>query len=289
MKLIDYSHTIYSQYGEDGIVDVILEKLPNRDGWCVEFGAWDGIYLSNTRALIENKGYNAVLIEADAVSFSKLKVNCAQFAGVIAIQAFVGFSQEDGLDSILAQTPCPIGFDFLSIDVDGNDIHIWRAITTYRPKLVCIEFNPTVPTGVFFEQRPDPRVNQGCSLSSIVQLGKEKGYELVCVNHANAFFVTQELFSLFEIADNSAAALRPCDAARVMVFYGFDGTLLFSDKFWLHWHGLEVPPTEIQLLPKMLRKYPLSYSRMERFLFKSFRNFLKVKARLKNMRSNLVE
>jgi len=286
MNLIDSSYTIHSQYGEDGIIEAIIAKFPSTDGWCVEFGAWDGIYLSNTRALIENKGYKAVLIEAQAASFSKLKTNCSQFRGVIALQAFVGFSPADGLDSILRKTPCPLDFDFLSIDVDGNDIHIWRAMTTYRPKLVCIEYNPTVPTGVQFEQKPDPRVNQGCSLSTLVQLGKDKGYELVCVNHANAFFVTNELFSLFEIRDNSAAALRPFDAARVMVFSGYDGTLLFSDKLSLHWHGLEVPSTEVQPMPKILRKYPLNYSSAERFLFKGFRIFLKLKARLRNGRFN---
>jgi hypothetical protein len=39
---------VYSQNGEDGIIDYILNKIPDKDNWCCEFGAWDGKYLSNT-------------------------------------------------------------------------------------------------------------------------------------------------------------------------------------------------------------------------------------------------
>jgi hypothetical protein len=61
--LLDFKSDTYSQTGEDGIIKKILEIIPQNDKWCVDFGAWDGLYLSNTRNLIETKGYSAILIE----------------------------------------------------------------------------------------------------------------------------------------------------------------------------------------------------------------------------------
>ena len=72
MRLLEFASNTYSQTGEDGVLGKILETLPERDLWCVEFGAWDGRHLSNTCNLIENRGYSAVLIEADAKRFRDL-------------------------------------------------------------------------------------------------------------------------------------------------------------------------------------------------------------------------
>ena len=61
------SNKIYSQFGEDGIINEILNRIGenNIDKWCVEFGARDGISDSNTYNLIKNNNYKAVLIEGD--------------------------------------------------------------------------------------------------------------------------------------------------------------------------------------------------------------------------------
>jgi len=77
--LLGHSRNDYSQAGEDGIIDKILCMLPPVEHrWCVEFGAWDGAYLSNTALLIEKKGYAAVLIEADMGRYEAL---VKKFAG----------------------------------------------------------------------------------------------------------------------------------------------------------------------------------------------------------------
>ena len=70
--LFEHKRDVYSQTGEDGIIEKILETLPENDEWCVEFGAWDGQYLTNTRYLIEEKEYSAILIEADKKKFLDL-------------------------------------------------------------------------------------------------------------------------------------------------------------------------------------------------------------------------
>jgi hypothetical protein len=162
--LLEHKKNVHSQTGEDGIIETILSALDDRDHWCVEFGAWDGQHLSNTRNLIENGGYHAVLIEADKARYQALREVHKKNDRVVAVNAVVGFESHNGLDSILARTPVPAYFDFCSIDIDGNDYHAWKAITAYRPKLICIEFNPTIPTDCPFVQPADPKLNQGSSL-----------------------------------------------------------------------------------------------------------------------------
>ncbi|RZB36739.1 MAG: hypothetical protein SRB2_01818 [Desulfobacteraceae bacterium Eth-SRB2] len=148
--LLDFKSDTYSQTGEDGIIKKILEIIPQNDKWCVDFGAWDGLYLSNTRNLIEAKCYSAILIEGNKIKFAELQKNYAQNKNVITINRFVGFENENNLDQILKMTPIQNDFDFLSIDIDGNDYHVWKAMSDYNPKIVCIEFNPTIPTEIEF-------------------------------------------------------------------------------------------------------------------------------------------
>jgi len=76
--LLKFKRDEFSQTGEDGIIEKILEILPSNDRWCVEFGAWDGLFLTNARHLIDSKGFSAVLIEADKKKFLDLRRNYAQ-------------------------------------------------------------------------------------------------------------------------------------------------------------------------------------------------------------------
>jgi hypothetical protein len=285
VRLLDAQKNVYSQYGEDGIIGAILTSLPSRNKWCVEFGAWDGIYLSNTRNLIENEGYSAVLIEASEVSYRKLQENSKAFPAVVAMNEMVGVDPHDSLDSILARTSCPRDFDFLSIDIDGNDIHVWRAMKAYRPKAICIEFNPTIPTEVVFEQPLDPAVKWGSSLAAFVSVGKEKGYELVCCNELNAFFVANEFYPEFGLEDNSPASLRPHDAQRTFVFSGYDGTLISTGDVPIPWHGISATADDLQVIPRIIRKYPLDYNQIERGLSSVFHLYRRGKRFLKSRRA----
>jgi hypothetical protein len=254
--LLEYRSNIYSEMGEDGIIKKILEILPSNDKWCVEFGAWDGQHASNTRNLILHEDYSTVLIESDKAKFAELQKNYAREKRVITINQFVGFKNEDNLDCILKLTPIPIDFDLLSIDIDGNDYYAWEAMSQYQPKLVCIEFNPTIPTEIRFVQPADPAINQGASLLSLVELGKKKGYELVSVLPYNAFFVKSEYYPLFEITDNTPAVLRTHLDYITYLFSGYDGTIFLRGNLRLPWHDIELKEPKVQHVPKFLRKYP---------------------------------
>lgn len=272
--LQDFKSNIYSQGGEDGIIKKALDTLPTNDKWCVEFGAWDGLHLSNTRNLIENYGYNAVAIEGNSERYNILKKNYEENKQVIGINAFVGFSESDGLDTILAGTSIPENFDFLSIDIDGNDYHAWKAMHRYAPKLVCIEFNPTIHTDIDFVQRPDPSINHGASLSALVRLGKEKNYELICVLPLNAIFIHRDFFDLFQISDNSPINLRIDTDHVTHIFAGYDGTVFLRGNSTMLWHGISLKESRCQQIPSFLRSYPGNYNLVQRMIFKLFRLFL---------------
>jgi hypothetical protein len=272
--LLDYRFDEHSQSGEDGIIKKILNILSNTNKWCVEFGAWDGLYLTNTRRLILAEGYSAILIEANKKKFENLKLNYSNHKDTVTpINRFVGFGDDDNLDCILANTEIPPDFDLLSIDIDGNDYHVWKRLALYRPKLVVIEFNQTIPSEVRFVQKKNPALNQGASILSLYELGKEKGYELVCVLSYNAFFVRKEDFHLFEIEDNSPRSLRRDLSAITYFFSGYDGTIFLSGSKTLPWHRTSISERQMQILPNFFRLFPDNYSIIQKWLFFVFRAF----------------
>jgi hypothetical protein len=269
--LLDFASKTFSQNGEDGVLWKCLELLPARDRWCVEFGAWDGKYLSNVRRLIEQADYSAVMIEADKSKFRELVTNYSDNKKVKPLNAYVGFSGENRLDALLEPIGVPKDFDVLSIDIDGNDYHVWQALQRYRPKLVCIEFNPTIPTEVAFVQPADACVNQGCSVLSLFQLAKEKGYELIAVLPLNAIFVDARYFSRFEIADNRPATLRQDASAITWMFFGYDGSVHIAGAKKLPWHNMPIDERRLQMVPRFLRRYPKNYSRLQKLLYKAYK------------------
>lgn len=265
-ELLEHARNVNSQFGEDGILETILATLPTRDHWCVEFGAWDGCHLSNTKNLIDHHGYRAVLIEADKNRFDRLCKNFPDRRLVTPINAFVGFSASDRLDKLLEKTDIPKDFDFLSIDIDGNDYHAWNAVTDYRPKVVCVEYNPTIPTGIHFVQAANPAIQHGNSLTSLVELATSKGYELICVLPVNAIFVRKADFPVFEIRDNRPETLRKDESLVTQIFSGYDGTVFLRGCQKLPWHLIDLDEMSFQRIPRFLRTSMFEGSRSRHLL-----------------------
>jgi hypothetical protein len=273
--LLQFAHDVTSQKGEDGIIAKILDVIGSKQGWCVEFGAWDGQHLSNTYNLIANHGFAAVLIEGSAERYRELADRFRENPKVTAVNALVGFTAEDGLDSILSRTAIPTDFDVLSIDIDGNDYHVWKAVSRYRPKLVVIEYNPTIPTAVEFVQPADMSVNQGTSIRSLAKLAKDKGYELVAATEYNGFFIDAKYFPLFGIADNSVEAIRPNENCVSYIFNGFDGTVFLRGYGKVEWHGIPYRESRLQQIPRVFRRFPEMNGPIRRFLSKHYRSLRK--------------
>jgi hypothetical protein len=192
---------------------------------------------------------------------------------VTCLTGFVGWGASDSLDAVLAPTEIPCEFDFLSIDVDGNDFHVWNAVIGHRPKVVCVEFNPTMHVDVAWVQPANPRRMVGASLTAMVRLGTEKGYELVCVTTTNAIFVRRELFPRVGVGDNSPGTLWTDDRYITHIFTGQDGRVVLTGRRMVHWHDLPLSESRVQQLPRFLRRYPDNYSRLQFLLFRIYRKW----------------
>ncbi|HWF53243.1 MAG TPA: hypothetical protein VG223_01385 [Solirubrobacteraceae bacterium] len=267
--LLRYEANVTSDSGEDGVIAHALQVIGARDGWCCEFGAWDGRHASNTWSLIAEHGYRAVLLERDAERFAALRRTHAGRDGVIALQRTVGFDGPDRLGAILATTPIPADFDLLSIDIDGNDYHVWDALDGYYPKVVVVEYNPTIPNEIDFVQARDLHVSQGSSLSALARLGVAKGYRLIHATVVNAIFVNEAYAALFELA--SPAALRADLSQVTWMLQTYDGRLKFAGYDRVRWHGVALDPRRLQLVPRALRAFPPSFSPVRALVFRAWR------------------
>jgi hypothetical protein len=252
---LGHAKNVYSQSGEDGIQQAVFERIPKTgpDRWAVEFGAWDGKKFSNSCNLVMNHAWNAVFIEANPAKFDLLTRTYADNTRAHCLKAFVTFDGDSSLDALLAGTPAPPDFDLLSIDIDGNDYHIWESVRRYRPKVVVIEFNPSIPHNISFVQPRDMKVQQGSSLLALNELAKAKGYALVCVTELNAIFVRAEFFPAFDIVDNSLDSLHKDTQYLTQVFQLYDGTLVWHGCKRLLWHGVPIKDDRMQVLPPHLR------------------------------------
>lgn len=260
-----------TQNGEEQVLRKILRKLPAPVGWCVEFGAWDGKYLSNSYSFIADDRWNAVLIEGNGAYYAGLLDTWSHDDRVTTLHRMVGWSGADALDEILRGTSIPTEFDFLSIDIDGNDYHVWDALEHHRPRVVVIEFNHTVPNSVDFVQPRDPDVNQGSSVLALRRLGRSKNYDLVDTTRFNAFFVDRRYSNAWGSVDAELATLRPEAGSVTYIFSGYDGTVFLEGMQRLPWHNLSMHRRRVQRLPRFLRTYPLNYRRSQLALYYVYR------------------
>jgi hypothetical protein len=205
--LIEYRDTGYSQAGEEGLLARIMEILGKEQGLCCEFGAWDGIHLSNTRKLMEN-GWRGLMIEAESDRYKDLLKTYPVNSNATSICALV----DDG-DNSLAKLAARAGihdrFDLISIDVDGLDFEIFSTLDrfTQPPLVICVEIHTC--------HRPDntepipPEIatkGLGQPLGRFVERGREIGYRLVSFLGTNALFVHSDAGHENELPTLSAVA-----------------------------------------------------------------------------------
>lgn len=232
--LCDYRSKVNSQSGEDGVIEKIFEVIGTTNKWCVEFGASSGNKGNNTWRLIKEKGWSAVLLEAERALYYELREYYANDARVVCLNETVSDIGQHSLDNILKQTPIPVEFDFMSVDIDGYDYYVWESVVVYRPRVVMIEINPGIPLNVDFIQPKNIRTSCGSSLLAIDKLAKQKGYRLIFASGVNAIFVREELYGKFEIADNSPEEIVcPAESGELKKPCGFfqfyDGSIVLLD------------------------------------------------------------
>ena len=168
----------YSQFGEDKIIQQAMLENGLIADFFVDIGAYDGVLYSNTKAL-EDLGVKGLMF--DAVDRGNSRV---------VIQKF----NAENINLILDSYGVPNEFSVLSIDVDGNDYWLWKALK-YEPDIVVIEYNPNAKEGYIKPYDPDYMFSHetggfdGTSRSALEELAVEKGYRLLDYTPANLLFI----------------------------------------------------------------------------------------------------
>lgn len=191
-----YKNNIFSQNGEDGVIEEILNRLGINEGWCCEFGAWDGKHLSNTFNLVQ-KGFNAVYIEGDENKFKDLLETSKIYKNITPINKWVDLG-ENKLDNILKSTDIPNDFVLLSIDIDSSDYHVWKSLEEYNPIIVVIEINSSISPYDENWIQEDGTEYETTSFLPMYKLGVNKGYTFL-LHSGNMFFIRNDYFEKLSV------------------------------------------------------------------------------------------
>lgn len=177
-------HNIYSQNGEDGVIHAAFDWLGETNRWCFEVGAADGVYLSNTRALID-AGWSAVLIEQHPLLYHQLASRKSENVHTVRASA-----TESNISELLTTAGLPIEPDFGVIDIDGQDYWLWQGLGEIRPRLMLVEYWRSL--GSFVPPRGSDTGSQA-SLSSIIELGERLGYVALAATFVNVLFARRDV------------------------------------------------------------------------------------------------
>lgn len=197
-----HRYKIFSQWDEDGILQYIIRNL-NVSPYFVEIGVGDYTEC-NTRLLNEKDAWTGVVVEMDSECCRAItERNDFWRRGITVCNQTV---TAENVNSIL-QLHCTQDVGLLSIDIDGNDFWVWRAVDVIRPPIVVIEYNPvfggdvfvTIPYDAEFDRTEEhySYLYAGASLLAMIHLGGAKGYAFVGSNSGrnNAFFVRADLIN----------------------------------------------------------------------------------------------
>jgi hypothetical protein len=195
-----FDERVYSQNNEDGALAAIFAAIGTTNRYFVEFGVEDGI-VCNTR-LLKRRGWTG------------LQMDPRENNNPEVVRAFV---TSENINSLLKDNGVPENFDLLSIDIDGNDFWVWKAISDFHPRVVVIEYNACIPPNESRAISYDPAFRWdgtdyfGASLLALSRLGSEKGYVLVgCESEGvNAFFVHKSLVNGHFIMKSVQELFRP--------------------------------------------------------------------------------
>ena len=219
MSLKQFEANVQSQFGEDGVIEEVFKRIGTKNNICIEFGAWDGVHLSNTWKLWHNENWNALLIEGITERFNALTETTKEFKNVQSLNAFVTLSGYNSLNAIFDRLQFPSDIDLLCIDIDGDDFYIFESLENYRPRLVIVEYNPSIPPHLEIVQEPGQYF--GCSALALFKLAKVKDYKLVHMTDTNMFFVRTEDHYKMNLDESELYTIFPVKyLTNVMTNYG---------------------------------------------------------------------
>jgi len=202
----DVGFKVFCDADEDGILLFLLTVVGSGRKRLIELGS-ASLNASNTSNLILHHGWSGLLVDADEEAMTATEAEFKNL-GVRPPTMVNAWLTAEGVDDLLREHAPTGEVDLLSIDIDGNDYWVWRAINVVTPRVVVIEYQDilgptrsvTIPYNPHYsldQYEVNAKLNNyvGASLRAMVKLGAVKGYRLVATNNSgfNAFFVRNDL------------------------------------------------------------------------------------------------
>lgn len=199
-SLCDVEFRVFSQYGDDGIIQWLVNNIDLQHKTFIEFGVED-YRESNTRFLMMHDNWSGLVMDGSAWNIGLIRKS--EYFWQYDLEAKCAFIDCDNVNELIAASGFRGEIGLLHIDIDGNDYWVWKAIDVVRPAIVIVEYNSvfgdrpvTVPYREDFSRGRAHFSNLyfGASLSALCLLAKEKGYAFIGSNRAgnNAFFVRRD-------------------------------------------------------------------------------------------------
>ncbi|MEM1402813.1 MAG: hypothetical protein AAGG55_05735 [Pseudomonadota bacterium] len=249
------------------LLDALGEPLLPED-WIVEIGAWDGIHKSNIAHRVWSDRCKGLFVEADPERFGQLRDNYREKTNAVCLNATVG-SEGSEIGTLFSRCGISVA-RFVSIDIDGNDIHVMRGVSSSLADMICVEFNPSIPSFLQYEQPQDPNVMDGSSFRSVKEALEELGYIVVKVIHCNVIAISSRFGVKVDVhIDESVANLLEVRSDIPWLAFAFDGAIVSGvDQFKDTRRGFMIQTKHLSPIPKFLRKMPSHYNLVERQLLK---------------------
>jgi len=193
--------SVFSQMGEDGIIQFLIAHLPNIPKTFVEFGV-ENYVESNTRFLLKQDYWRGLVLDGSESAIAYIRADEVSWRHNLT--STCAFITKDNINALISEAGFSGEIGILSIDIDGNDYWIWSAIQGINPVVVICEYNATfgdehaitIPYQADFNRTQAHFSNLyfGASLPALCELAHKKGYDFVGCNRigSNAFFVRRD-------------------------------------------------------------------------------------------------
>lgn len=192
---------IFSQNGEDGIIQYLLKHCPSKHNRFVEIGCGRGDE-NCTRHLYKNLRWKGLLIDRYPL-FGKAKKEVSSFDDVRFVCVEITPSN---LNTVLCENLDSLFVDVVSIDVDSIEFWLLKALDAIKPRIIVVEYSAvfgfdslTIPfiKSFYYKEYHRRGYYHGASLPALVKIGEKKGYSLVGCDSTgvNAFFIRSDLIN----------------------------------------------------------------------------------------------
>ena len=201
-NLQDYEFKVFSQWGEDGIIQRLVNNIPIANKTFIEFGVED-FFESNCRFLMVNNNWRGFVMDGSEAYIERLR--SSHFYWKYDLQALSAFVTSENVNTLLRKSGFDSDLGILSIDLDGIDYWILDAVAYFQPRILILEYNAVFGSeraiSVSYDktfirsQKHSSNLYWGASLPALSHAASKKGYVLVGTNSAgcNAFFVRSDL------------------------------------------------------------------------------------------------